>query len=169
MEKWLPIPGFEGKHEVSNTGRVRSLQRVTPYRGKFNRTFPAKMLKPCVSGQYHCVTLSGQKRIYIHKAVAMAFLPNPQNKKEVNHKDLNKLNNCVENLEWVTPKENMAHARKNGVIPIVTKCVLSNDLVIDIFKANGSLSEIAKRLNVKYEHVYRIKNKLTWSHLTNNL
>ena len=100
-EKWLPVVGYEGLYEVSNKGNVRSLFRYK------------KQLKPSKgSNGYLSVELFKNKqgkRISIHRIVAIAFIPNPDNLPIVNHKDENKHNNCVENLEWVTSQENMTY------------------------------------------------------------
>lgn len=79
-------------------------------------------LKPYInSSGYLMVSLSNRKKHCIHKLLAAHFIPNPENKKQVNHKDGNKLNNQLNNLEWATPSENMKHAYKSGLIklPIV--------------------------------------------------
>ena len=68
---------------------------------------------------YYCVNLSIRgkcKTFIVHRLIAKAFLPNPLNKDTINHKDGNKLNNCVENLEWCTQKENMQHAWRSGLL-----------------------------------------------------
>ena len=93
-------------YQVSNLGRVYSVPRIES-RGGF--------LSTNNNGRgYMTVMLSiggKQKRAYIHRLVARAFIPNPENKPEVNHKDGNKQNNCVGNLEWVTRTENATHLR----------------------------------------------------------
>ena len=102
METWKDIQDYEGLYQISNFGRVKSLRS----KGKFLNPLPS------TSG-YSKVQLykNGKSRdSYIHILVATAFLPKSDNKQEVNHKDGNKRNNNVENLEWVTKSENQKHA-----------------------------------------------------------
>ena len=97
-ETWKSIPGYEGLYEVSNTGKVRSLFRYK------------KILKPMLTNNgyfyYQLFKNKVGKNYYAHRLVAMAFIPNEAQKEFVNHKDENKTNNCVENLEWVSHVEN---------------------------------------------------------------
>lgn len=106
-EIWKDIENYEGLYQVSNLGRVKSLPNVN-HKNEI-------ILKPSISNGYYSVALnkSGkQKRIYIHRLVAEAFIPNPHNLPQVGHKDENNFktgdgcNNCVDNLEWCTHKEN---------------------------------------------------------------
>ena len=107
MEIWKAIPGYEGRYEVSDLGRVMSTRVNRP-------------LKPNVMTHgYVCVHLySGGKETRavktIHQLVAQAFVPNPQGHREVNHKNFLKRDNRVDNLEWVSRKENVAHAIAAG-------------------------------------------------------
>lgn len=117
------INGFEGLYQVSNLGRVKSLGRYVNYPNscydKTNKGVyrPEKILKHKTK-RYAALTLSnGNNKIYpnVHRLVALAFIPNPNNKPCVNHIDGDKLNNCVENLEWVDWDENVIHAYKIGL------------------------------------------------------
>ena len=108
IEIWRTVKGYENLYEVSNLGRVRSY--VERY-GKL--TDKPKILKGQQGKHYKTVTLCkdrNYKTFSIHFLVANAFIPNTQNKKEINHKDGNKLNNQAKNLEWCTHRENMKHA-----------------------------------------------------------
>lgn len=108
-EEWKPAVGYEGLYEVSNLGNVRGVNRMT-YRKGVVRCLKGKIRKPqIISTGYKQVQLSKDgkvKGICIHRLVAEAFIPNPDNLPCVNHKDEDKTNNNVENLEWCSFKYN---------------------------------------------------------------
>lgn len=107
-EKFLDIPGYEGRYQISNHGNVRSLN--------YQNTGKSKLLTPVKHHMGYLLVHLGVKKIkMIHTLVAEAFIPNPEQKPFVNHIDGNKHNNDVSNLEWVTSKENMEHAIKTGL------------------------------------------------------
>lgn len=114
IEEWKDIEGYSN-YQVSNKGRVRSKQRTIEQYGhkkNYKRTIPGKILKPRrQNGGYLLVWLSykGEKKaLTVHRLVATAFI-GKNDKLDVNHKDGNKQNNCVENLEFVTRSENIKH------------------------------------------------------------
>lgn len=114
-EEWKPIRGYENRYEVSNFGRVKSLPK---YHGSI--LFPEKILVGANDKDGYCVVTlrnsdGDSKTFKRHRLVADAFIPNPLNKTQVNHKDTNKSNNCVANLEWNTCKENIDHAIDHGL------------------------------------------------------
>lgn len=106
MEIWRDIPDTNGQYKVSNTGKVKTAKTE-------------RILVPAIDERGYervCLFKKDRERRYkVHRLVAITFLPNPEGKKQVNHKDGNKRNNCVSNLEWVTNEENMHHSRVNGL------------------------------------------------------
>ena len=114
IEIWKEIPGYEGYYEVSNYGRVRSMERVIHDKLR-PRKMPSKILKFGIDGKgkgyRHCLLyMNGMNKTYkVHRLVALAFIPNPQNYPIVNHKDENPANNRVENLEWCTNQYNCTY------------------------------------------------------------
>ena len=131
-EIWKAIKDYEGKYEVSNLGRVKSLERTS----RLNRKIKERILAPREhTGGYLRVQLS-RKDFYIHRLVAETFIPNPENKPMVNHKDGNKHNNCVDNLELVTHSENEKHAYKNNLID-KTKLSISHNKPVLQYKLDG--------------------------------
>lgn len=102
-EAWRDVPGYEGLYQVSNKGKVYSVRSGT-------------ILQPARSGSgYRKINLcrsGASKQCHIHRLVAVAFLPNPENKPHVNHLNGDKTDNRADNLEWVTRSENQLHCRR---------------------------------------------------------
>jgi len=119
MEKWKDIKGFEGLYQVSNKGRVRSLDRIITFKDGKKRCYKGQLLKPHIEtrGYLSVCLLKNSKRTYvrIHRLVAETFMYNKCKKPEINHIDGNKSNNAVTNLEFATHSENMQHAVKTGL------------------------------------------------------
>lgn len=118
---WKDIKGYEGYYQISTSGSVKALARSVKNKNGSLQNYPEKLLKPDVMPRnnttYLRVTLSKghkTKRYQLHRLVAKAFIPNPENKEFVNHIDNNGLNNNLENLEWCTHSENMLHAQAQG-------------------------------------------------------
>lgn len=176
MEKWKEIPGYEGLYEVSSYGKVRSMSRLRIDKNGRPYTKVGKVLKDKDTNGYREVGLYKDSictYFKIHRLVAMAFIPNPDNKPCVNHKDGNKANNIKSNLEWVTYGENSIHAVDSGLYlhlgenshyaKLTEADVLSICSEIDSGARN---SELASKYNVHVETIRNIKVGNTWNHLT---
>lgn len=155
MEIWKDIKGYEGLYQVSNFGNIRSFMM---YDGKKyrERNEPYILRKTMTTTGYWKVELFKnkiRKSKRIHRLIAEAFIPNPYNKKEVNHKDLNKLNNDIENLEWVTHQENMKHAGENFALNNLNEELSKS--IIEKYKSGLHCSQIASELNVITETTVR--------------
>jgi hypothetical protein len=185
MEVWKDIDGFNGVFQVSNEGRVRSVDRIveqkSPKGGLSIRKLKGKILK-------HKLTTFGyfEIRLYnretgkhkdcrVHQLVAKAFIPNPENKPQVNHKDADKQNNRVENLEWVTPQENMTHAH-NGLIHYRFGEKHQNTKITEedvrfirehysFRNKEYNTTTLAKKYGVSLQTILNIVNRKTWKHI----
>ena len=148
--KWLPVKNYEGHYEVSESGEVRSVDRVVPVTNQPDRLVKSKVIYQTTNVQvgYKQVSLWKNNKgtsLYVHRLVAETFIPNPQNKPEVNHIDGNRQNNHVSNLEWVTSGENSLHASQTGLRVYTHRLTKSEflDCLYDVINGESyqSLSE----------------------------
>ena len=161
MEVWKPVSGFEGIYEVSDRGNVRSLDRY--YTGKDGRRilYKGQPIKAAIGKNgYRVVSLwkkgCGSMR-YVHRLVAEAFIPNPLNKKTVNHKDDCRTNNNVSNLEWATFSKNNTHEyRVLGKKGHGRK--LSDDQVRYICHSEESPRALSKRFGISDSVICNVRN-----------
>ncbi len=117
MEKYIDIIGYETHYQISNKGNVKSKDRVVKYSNGNTVNYKGKKRKPSIS-EYRMIALSKNSKVVLKKIsrlVAIHFIDNPENKKVVNHKDGNKLNDDVANLEWSTHSENSLHSFEKGL------------------------------------------------------
>lgn len=116
---WRKVVGYEGLYEVSVSGKVRSTDRIVSDSLGRRRQLKGELKGISISSDGYChVSLSKdgvEKHCQLHRIVAAAFIPNPDTKPQVNHKDGNKQNNCANNLEWVSAQENTQHAIDFGL------------------------------------------------------
>ena len=113
-EEWRDVIGYEGLYQVSNLGRVKSLPKYSNSKG-YPELRKEKILKPYITGKYrnYCTVRFIDKKAYkVHRLVALAFIPNPNNYPIVNHKDENAANNRADNLEWCTNAYNVKYSAK---------------------------------------------------------
>lgn len=174
-EKWVPIRGYEGSYEVSNYGNVRSLSRVVEYKhGGKGRFWPSKIIKQWMpKNGYLTVTLKLENKgsnFMVHRLVGIHFIDNPNNGWQINHKDNNKLNNKVVNLEWVTQSENMAHAFKSGAHSGKGATHYKAKKITDGMNTFGCLQEAADYYNITRKVVWdmiseRTGNKYNFTYL----
>jgi hypothetical protein len=142
--EWKPIVGYEGFYDVSNEGQVRNARTKRVLKNQKTKGYEHVSL--CVNNL--------RKELYIHRLVAIAFLQENKEKKEVNHIDGIKTNNSISNLEWVTRSENMIHAIKSGLrdSTILATIKANSKMVLDINSGifYDSLKDACERTNVKY-------------------
>ena len=154
-EIWRDIRGYEGHYQVSNFGRVKSL--------KYGREI---ILKPGKNGGgYSCVALSknGHLQTYVvHRLVAQAFLPNPDNLPQVDHLNEIKTDNRVENLQWVTGSENTKRTYQHGRKPVRAKVTFEQVSYIRNNPDNLSKQQLAEKFNVSAFTIRQIQLKQTW-------
>jgi len=169
-ETWKEIPSCE-LHQVRSLGKVRSKPHEGFAKGrKTTRLFPGKTLTPQKSNKgYLHVTIKGVTRD-VHKMVAIAFLGSHSGRQsQVNHKDGDKTNNAVSNLEVVTSKENIAHAERTGLRRSAgegnSNSKLTQNQVMEIRSRKERSSVIAREFGVTLSLIVQIRNRRAWKHI----
>lgn len=174
-EIWKDVDDYVGYYQVSNMGNVRSVDRIIRYNSKSKRKANGRIIKPSINNSgYMCVYLwvNGLQKIkLVHRLVAIAFVKNNSNKKTVNHKDCNKLNNYYKNLEWTSHKSNMRHAYRNNLInhkgekngnakldEIDIEYIMSVCHII-------SYAELGRIFNVHPSTISNVVNGKSWKHI----
>lgn len=165
-EEWRWVPGYEGRYLVSDLGNVASV-------GFARGSEPYKVLSQTLCGAgYKKVSLRDgvrNRNVMVHRIVAMAFVPNPDNKPVVNHIDGNKLNNSSANLEWVSHSENCYHSVRvlgnhHGGVEHSVK--LTQEQAREIFDSDLSNAELSRLYGVSDTMVSRIKRRKAWRSVT---
>ena len=162
-EEWRPVVGYEGLYEVSNMGRVKSVERMK-WNGKGYQKIPERILKTIENiWGYLLVNLyqdGKMKSCSVHRLVATAFLPNPYNLPVINHRDENKQNNIVSNLEWCTYSHNNTYndrAKKIGEKqrndPKRSKSVIGIDRITGLIVEFPSTMEAERKLGIAHSHI----------------
>lgn len=174
-EEWTQMEGFEGVFDMSNLGRIKSLERLSPYKHSF-RKVKEKILTASVNRyNYYKYTLCYNKKytnVLLHRMIAIHFIENPENKPEVNHIDGVTTNNDLWNLEWNTPKENIANAFKLGAM-YCRKGTRNNGSkmteaqVLEIRELKGKMTypEISKIYGIDVSTIGNIINRKSWNHI----
>ena len=180
-EIWKPIAGFEGLYEASNTGKIRSLDRTleTPSKyGFYYRTYKGKILAQCFDGKknYLHVNLckNGKSSIkLVHRIIAETFIPNPKNLPEINHKDEDKTNNLITNLEWCNHKYNNNYGSKANASKGENNSQnkFSQDIILKIRKEyihrdkQFGVTALSKKYGISIPHICAIVKRKRWGWL----
>lgn len=175
-ERWMDIVGWERLYQISDNGRIKRLSRIVKVKRsnscEYTMQFKEKMLTPnTTQWGYKKINLISGNRIesyFLHRLVANAFIPNYNKKPFINHIDNNKENNHYSNLEWVTTKENIAHAYETGIrrpgerngrarlnefqVRVIRKCDVGSTILSRFFGVHKSTIE-------------SIKSGRNWKHL----
>lgn len=174
-EEWRDVVGYEGYYQVSDLGRVRSLDRRSRCRGGSTSFHKGVILSPALSksGYFVCVLcVKGRMKTFlVHCLVASAFLGDKPHGFDVNHIDTDKQNNLVGNLEYITKSANTSHAYKHGLClngELHPKAKLKDIDIPEIRRMISSgedVSSVARRFGVVSATISRIAKGKTWHHI----
>lgn len=170
QEKWLPCPGFENSYEVSNYGKVRSIDRYISGRSGLVK---GQLIHSDLNQKgYPQLRLYKNNTKYVrnqHRLLTLAFIPNPNNLPQVNHIDGDKLNNHISNLEWISNSDNMSHAYKLGLRSSIgennSNCKITDNQVTHIkliYNTGKSSKYISEELDIKLHIVRQIISGKSW-------
>lgn len=161
-EIFKEIKGYEGLYKISNYGRVKNKDKILKLYHEPNRYYSIGLFKQ-----------GARKTFRIHRLVAQAFVDNPENNNEVNHKDGDKTNNNASNLEYVTHKMNSIHAKENNLSCKGSRCGSAKLSEYDVLYIkdrlkkykHGMYADLAKKYNVCIQTICSIKTGESWAWL----
>jgi len=176
---WKPLMFCNGKYKVSRFGKVKSVYTLSK-KGLLRLT--GTILKTTINHRgYEKVKLQWldngkliRKTMAVHRLVAMSFIPNPENKPFINHKDCNPLNNHVSNLEWCTPQENVHHAQKMGRVPMAKpyeykgynyEAHQKKIINVETGEIFSSAKELSKKIGIPPKEINRQLNGERYCHI----
>lgn len=179
IEIWKDILELDGHYQISNLGNVKSKSRsvVSSVQKNGARMTKEKPKLPQNNGKGYMqlyVQIKGKRTmLYIHRLVALYFIPNPDNKSEVNHIDGDKSNNHVSNLEWTTMEENRHHAKVNNLLSKGETSgtnKLTEKQVLEIRekgtnRTRGNFTKLAIEYGVRDSTIHKIINRERWKHI----
>ena len=184
-EVWKDVVGYEGLYQVSNFGNVKSLDREVAPNNRVPYWRKGKMCKQSKSNLGYLTvgfTVNNKKiNKYVHRLVAEAFVPNTNNKPQINHIDCDKENNYASNLEWCTNSENHIHATKNGLNKLHLhrvaysgeengRSLLTKEQVLEIKQKyipyKYSAKKLSKEYNVSESCITHILNNTSWKEIS---
>lgn len=155
-EIWKEIPGYPD-YEASNKGRIRSKNMLVKRSKQGNFYKKGRLLKPRDNTYGYLVIALNRQINKVHQLIAKTFIPNINNYPYINHKDGNKVNNCVENLEWCTARYNAIHAIQNG-LNNVRKPVLQYDLDNNFIKEYPSMLDVQRKTGITTGNISTVCN-----------
>ena len=154
MEEWKDIDGYNGLYKISNYGNIKSFRKSSR---SSNKEFYILSCKPDNNGYCTCVlNKDGIRKSYkVHRLVAKAFIPNPNNYTDVNHKDENKSNNRIDNLEWLSHKENMNYGHALDGLKQIRKKISVKQFTLDhiLVKEWNCISDAAIYLKISVGNI----------------
>ncbi len=167
-EEWKPVSEFPADYRVSSLGRIKRISAS-------NRADKEFLEGTLAKHGYRVITFTVGNicyQRYLHRIIAAAFIPNPESKRYINHKDGNKENNALDNIEWVTARENLIHRSRVLGLEIGINhhsAKLDNEKVCairELFLAGLSNTQIAAQFLVSRATIGAVRSKRTWFHVT---
>jgi len=157
FEQYKDIKGYEGIYKISNFGNVLSVLSNN------------KILKPRDNGYGYksvCLTKDKKPRYYkIHRLVALNFIPNPENKKEVNHINGVKSDNTINNLQWVTPSENVNHSMINVLQGNLILSLNKSKCIKSLYQKGISKNQLCNLFNCSNTTMWNVLNNKIWNQI----